>query len=91
MDIVIVCLYVSVGWTGIRTWSAIPVVITTPVHCTRIHSSDSHKMLLMRSLLAQIDNILEGNYRPQLCLGINYTYVLYLLPQIYLYFVFINA
>lgn len=66
MDIVIVCLYVSVGWTGIRTWSAIPVVITTPVHCTRMHSSDSHKMLLMRSRLAQIDNLLEQNNRPEL-------------------------
>lgn len=82
------CLYVSVGWTGIRTWSAIPVVVTTPVLCTSMHSSDSHKMLLMRSLLAQIDNSLEQNNRPQLCLSINYmyTYVLYVLPHIYLGF-----
>lgn len=90
MDIIIVCLYVSVGWTGIRTWSAIPVVITTPVHCTSMHSSDSHKMLLMRSRLAQIDNLLEQNNRPELCLGINYTYVLYVLPHIYLGFFLIH-
>lgn len=90
MDIIMVCLYVSVGWTGIRTWSVIPVVITTPVHCTRMHSSDSHKMLLMRSLLAQIDNLLEQNNRPELCLGINYmyTYVLYVLHHIYLGYFF---
>lgn len=59
MDIVIVCLYVSVGWIGICVWLVIFVVIIIFVYCIRMYLFDSYKMLLICFCLVLFDNLLE--------------------------------